>query len=91
MLQRKNGEGDFFWILLVNAGRYRQQLINLNHALIEKRPEWARRQGRVKYAPRQRFVTHRQIDERNHQSARMGGPTPPALLSRPRSIGLPPL
>ena len=31
----------------VNAGRYRQQLINLNHALIEKRPEWARRHGRI--------------------------------------------
>lgn len=27
--------------------RYRQQLINLNHALIEKRPQWARRHGRV--------------------------------------------
>lgn len=31
----------------VNAERYRQQLTNLNHALIEKRPEWARRHGRV--------------------------------------------
>ena len=27
----------------VNTDRYRQQIINLNHALIEKRPEWARR------------------------------------------------
>lgn len=26
----------------VNANRYRQQMINLNHALIEKRPEWAK-------------------------------------------------
>lgn len=31
----------------VNTDRYRQQLINLNHALIEKRPEWARRHGKV--------------------------------------------
>ena len=31
----------------VDADRYRQQMINLNHALIEKRPEWARRHGRV--------------------------------------------
>ena len=31
----------------VNTDRYRQQIINLNHALIEKRPEWARRHGKV--------------------------------------------
>lgn len=31
----------------VNTDRYRQQMINLNHALIEKRPEWARRHGKV--------------------------------------------
>lgn len=31
----------------VNTDRYQQQMINLNHALIEKRPEWARRHGKV--------------------------------------------
>lgn len=31
----------------VNTDRYRQQIINLNHALIQKRPEWARRHGKV--------------------------------------------
>lgn len=31
----------------VNAQRYRHQLNNLNLALIEKRPEWARRHGKV--------------------------------------------
>ena len=31
----------------VNTDRYRQQIINLNHALIENRPEWARRHGKV--------------------------------------------
>ena len=31
----------------INTNRYRQQIINLNHALIEKRPEWARRHGKV--------------------------------------------
>lgn len=31
----------------VNTVRYREQMINLNHALIEKRPEWARRHGKV--------------------------------------------
>jgi [histone H3]-lysine36 N-dimethyltransferase SETMAR len=31
----------------VNTDRYRQQMINLNHALIEKRPQWARRHGKV--------------------------------------------
>ena len=31
----------------VNSDRYRQQIINLNHALIEKRPEWARRHSKV--------------------------------------------
>ena len=31
----------------VNTDRYRQQIINLNHALIEKRPEWARRHGNI--------------------------------------------
>ena len=31
----------------VNTDRYRQQMINLNHALIEKRPELARRHGKV--------------------------------------------
>ena len=31
----------------VNTDRYRQQIINLNHALIEKRPEWTRRHGKV--------------------------------------------
>ena len=30
----------------VNAQRYRQQMINLNDALIERRPEWARRHGK---------------------------------------------
>lgn len=31
----------------VNGHRYRQQLINLNHALLEKRPEWDTRHERV--------------------------------------------
>ena len=31
----------------VNTDRYQQQMINLNYALIEKRPEWARRHGKV--------------------------------------------
>ena len=31
----------------VNTQRYRQQMIHLNHALIEKRPEWAKRHGKV--------------------------------------------
>ena len=31
----------------VIAQRYRQQMINLNHALIERRPEWTRRHGKV--------------------------------------------
>ena len=31
----------------VNTDRYGPQMINLNHALIEKRPEWATRHGKV--------------------------------------------
>ena len=31
----------------VKAQRYLQQMIHLNHALIEKRPEWAERHGKV--------------------------------------------
>ncbi|GBP42386.1 Mariner Mos1 transposase [Eumeta japonica] len=31
----------------VNTSRYKQQMIDLNNALIEKRPEWARRHGKV--------------------------------------------
>lgn len=31
----------------VNTDRYRQQIINLNHSLIEKRPEWATKHGKV--------------------------------------------
>lgn len=31
----------------VNTDRYRQQMINLSHALIEKRPEWAHRHAKV--------------------------------------------
>ena len=31
----------------INAQRYHQQMINLNHALIEKQPEWAKRQEKV--------------------------------------------
>ena len=76
----------------VDAGRFRQQLINLNHALIEKRPEWARRRhGRV-------ILLH---DNASSHTAKSTKETikalewevlpPPALLSRPRSIGLPPL
>ena len=30
-----------------NAQRYHQEMINLNHALIEKRPEWAKRHAKV--------------------------------------------
>ena len=30
-----------------NTDRYRQQMINLNHALNEKRSEWARIHGKV--------------------------------------------
>ena len=75
----------------VDAGRYRQQLINLNHALIEKLTEWARRHGRV-------ILLHDNASSHTAKSTKetikaleWGGPTPPALLSRPRSIGLPPL
>ena len=31
----------------VNAGRYQQQLIDLNRSLLEKRPEYQKRQHRV--------------------------------------------
>jgi Transposase. len=31
----------------VNAQRYHQEIINLNHALIKKRLEWAKRHGKV--------------------------------------------
>ena len=31
----------------VNGARYRQQIINLNQALITKRPEWAQIHGKV--------------------------------------------
>lgn len=31
----------------VDNVRYREQMIHLNHALIEKRPEWAKRHGKV--------------------------------------------
>lgn len=31
----------------VNAQRYRQQMNSLNHSVIKKRPEWARRHGKV--------------------------------------------
>nr|KAF6341453.1 hypothetical protein mMyoMyo1_011884 [Myotis myotis] len=45
-------EGVVYYELLkpgetMNTDRYRQKIINLNHALIVKRPEWARRQGKV--------------------------------------------
>jgi Transposase. len=30
----------------VNAQRYHQEMINLNHALIKKQPEWAKRHGK---------------------------------------------
>ncbi|GFQ65294.1 mariner Mos1 transposase [Trichonephila clavata] len=32
---------------IVNAQHYRQQMINLNYALIERRAEWARRYDKV--------------------------------------------
>ena len=31
----------------VDGQRYHQQMINLNHVLIEKRQEWAKRHGKV--------------------------------------------
>ena len=31
----------------INAQCYHQEMINLNHELIEKRPEWAKRNGKV--------------------------------------------
>ena len=45
-------EGVVYYELLkpgetVNTNRYRQQIIDLNQALIVKRPEWARRHGKV--------------------------------------------
>ena len=41
----------------VNTDRYRQQIINLNHALIKKRPEWARNMAKLSY----NITTHRLI------------------------------
>nr|KAF6360048.1 hypothetical protein mMyoMyo1_011006 [Myotis myotis] len=45
-------EGMVYYELLkpgetINTDHYRQQIINLNHALIIKQPEWARRHGKV--------------------------------------------
>ena len=34
---------------MVNTYRYRQQIINFNHALIEKRPEWAEDVAKLSY------------------------------------------
>jgi hypothetical protein len=31
----------------VNMDRYQQQMVNLNHVLVVKRPKWARRHGKV--------------------------------------------
>ena len=36
-----------YWMMSQLKQRYRQQMINLNLALIERRLEWAKRQGKV--------------------------------------------
>ena len=43
----KMRNGKHYWMMTQLKQRYRQQMINLNHALIEKRPEWAKRHGEV--------------------------------------------
>ncbi|KAL6264203.1 hypothetical protein P5V15_004285 [Pogonomyrmex californicus] len=68
----------------VNTQRYRQQMINLNHALIERRPEWARRHGKVILL--QCAVSHSKTSERHLEIAWMGHPSAPAVLPRPGAI-----
>jgi len=76
----------------VNGERYQQQLINLNYALIEKRPDWARRHGRVillhDNAP-SRTVTHHEAGQRHLVCVEVGRVVSPAVLSRFGSFRLP--
>ncbi|KAL6254101.1 hypothetical protein P5V15_014721 [Pogonomyrmex californicus] len=69
----------------VNTQRYRQQVINLNHALIERRPEWARRHGKV-ILLHDNAPSHSKTSERHLEIAWMGHPSAPAVFLRPGAI-----
>jgi len=62
----------------VNGERYRQQLINLSHALLEKRPEWDTRHD---IAARQRSMPSHFHCPEHRQNAELGTATTPAVLT----------
>ena len=63
----------------VNAQHYHQQMINLNHALIEKRPEWAKRHGKV-ILLHDNAPSHIKTGERHLEITCMGHPSGPAVI-----------
>ena len=65
----------------VNAQRYRQQIINLNHALLEKRPEWDTRHERVIFQ-HDNAPAHTSKSVRDTIAALRWDVLPPALLTR---------
>ena len=73
----------------VNTDRCRQQIINLNHALIEKRPEWARRHVKV-ILQHDNAPSHTASSEEHIKSIELGNIIAPAVLSRPRPVQISP-
>lgn len=65
----------------VNTIRYRLQMINLNHALTEMWPEWARRQEKSDSNARQLSIKRNESGQRHHFYICLGTLAPPAVLT----------
>ena len=72
----------------VNTNRYQQQMIDLNRALQEKRPDYRRRQHKVIFLHDNAF-THSETGQGNDRDVQLGNTGTRRLLSRLGSVGLP--
>ena len=72
----------------INTDRCRQQMMNLNHAFIEKRPEMARRHGKVIW-----LYDNAPIQSKTglayNQNTWLGAATLPVVFTRLSSLRLP--
>ena len=73
----------------INTKRYQQQLTDLNRTLLEKRPEYWRRQHQVIFFSWKCSITYSKKSSQHVESIRLRSSTPCGLLTRLGSFRLP--